>query len=85
LPGNSQRVNEKRREIGPRPNAKTRNGDEWHKFLLPPEYLYCGLTVKVRDDHIVATFAFGCSGVYEVSSPKSPRASGKQQYVNYAR
>ena len=39
LPGNSQRLNKERREKGPRPNAKTRDGDDWHKFLLPPEYL----------------------------------------------
>jgi hypothetical protein len=38
LPSNSQRLNKERGEIGPRPNAKTRNGDDWHKFILPPEH-----------------------------------------------
>jgi hypothetical protein len=33
LPSNSQRLNEDRREIGSRPNAKTRDGDDdWHKL-----------------------------------------------------
>src|ERR1022692_1473614 len=48
LPGNSQRLNEERREIEPRPNAKARNGDEWHKVLLPPRMPDCGLTTNQR-------------------------------------
>src|ERR1700730_1176628 len=36
LPSNSQRLNKERREIGPRPNTKTRNGNDWHKFFPPP-------------------------------------------------
>src|SRR5450631_3083459 len=39
LPSNPQRLNNERGHIGPRPNAQTRNGNEWHRFLLPPEYL----------------------------------------------
>jgi hypothetical protein len=34
LAGNSQRLKKECREISPGPNAKTRDGDEWHKFLL---------------------------------------------------
>jgi hypothetical protein len=32
-------LNNERGHIAPRPNAQARNGNEWHRFLLPPEYL----------------------------------------------
>ncbi len=34
LAGNSQRLKKERGEIEPRPNAKTRNGDDWHKSSI---------------------------------------------------
>jgi hypothetical protein len=34
LAGNSQRLKKERGEIEPRPNAKARNGDDWHKSSI---------------------------------------------------
>jgi hypothetical protein len=62
LPGNSRRLKKECGEIPPGPNAKTRNGDEGHQFLLSPESPACGLRIEVSGVHPVARLLLLAAG-----------------------